>query len=159
VAYPDELLVEGELVALDRRPHWRVLVGPVLVYLIVLGISGYLAAVARVYGWESWGWPLLVGLTATLVVWLTVLPAIRWAATHLVVTTHRVLVREGVLRRNDLEIPLDRVVAVHARRSAIGRLVGCATLVLDIGSAGELALVDVPGVDHVEAFLHGNGTE
>jgi uncharacterized membrane protein YdbT with pleckstrin-like domain len=155
MAYPDDVLVEGERVVLHRHPHWRVLVGPVLVFLAVLGAVGYLAAVIRSRGVEAWGWPVLGGLAAVLVVWLTLLPVVRWCRTDLVVTTRRVLVREGVVRTHGLCIPLDRVAAAHARSTVVGRLVGCGTLVVDTGADGEVEFVDVPGAEHVRGLLTG----
>ena len=42
MAFPDDVLVEGERVVVHRHPHWRVLVGPVLAFLLikVWGIMG-----------------------------------------------------------------------------------------------------------------------
>jgi uncharacterized membrane protein YdbT with pleckstrin-like domain len=154
VAYPDGLLQEGERVVLHRHPHWWVLIGPVLAFLVVLGAVGYLAALARGQGWAGWGWPVLGGAAAVLVGWLTVLPVVRWRTTHLVVTTRRVLVGEGVLKRQGLDVPLDRVVAVRVWRTRIGRLLGWGTLVLDTGRGGELEFVDVPDVDGVLVLVH-----
>ena len=38
--YPDAVLGAGEGVVLHRHPHWRVLVGPVLAFLLVVGAAG-----------------------------------------------------------------------------------------------------------------------
>jgi membrane protein YdbS with pleckstrin-like domain len=157
VAFPDELLVVGERVVLHRHPHWRLLVGPVLAFLLVAGAAGYLAALARGQGWQAWGWPVVGGVAVLLVVLLTVAPVVRWRTTHLVVTTRRLLVREGVRRRHALDVPLDRVAAVHAHRTRWGRLVGCGSLVVDVGADGEVEFVDVPGVDDVRALLQRAG--
>jgi membrane protein YdbS with pleckstrin-like domain len=83
---------------------------------------------------------------------LTVAPVARWRTTHLVVTTRRLLVREGVRRGQSLDVPLDRITAVHARRTRLGRLVGCGSLVV-AGADGEVEFTDVPGVDDVAALL------
>jgi membrane protein YdbS with pleckstrin-like domain len=152
VAYPDELLVEGERVLLHRHPHWRLLLGPVLAFLLTLGAAGYVAALARGAGWQEWGWPAVAAVALLLVGWSTVAPVVRWRATHLVVTTRRVLVREGVRRHNGLEIPLDRIAAVRTRQGRLGRLVGCGSLVI-AGAEGEVEFTDVPDPDDVRALL------
>lgn len=155
MAYPDGVLVEGERVLLHRHPHWRLLVVPVLAFLLTLGVAGYLSALARDEGGPAWGGPLLalvVVVAAGLVGWLTVAPVVRWRTTHLVVTTRRVLVREGVRRRHALDIPLDRIVGVRTHRTRPGRLVGCGSLVVS-GVDGEVEFGDVAGVEQVRALL------
>jgi membrane protein YdbS with pleckstrin-like domain len=152
VAYPDELLVEGERVLLHRRPHWRLLVGPVLAFLLTLGVAGYLAALARGQGWQQWGWPAIAAVAAVLVAWLAAAPVVRWRTTHLVVTTRRMLVREGVRAPRSLEIPLDRIADVHTRYGRLGRLVGCGALAVR-GVDGEVEFADVPGADRVRTLL------
>ena len=37
MAYPDDLLVDGERVVMHKHPHWKLLVVPVLVLLVVVG--------------------------------------------------------------------------------------------------------------------------
>ena len=152
VTFPDELLTDGERVVLHRHPHWLLLAGPVLAFLLVVGASGYVAALARGQGWQEWGWPLIAAVAVALVVVLTVAPVARWRTTHLVLTTRRMLVREGVRKIQGLDVPLDRIVAVDARRTRLGRLTGCGSLVV-AGADGEVEFTDVPGVDEVRALL------
>ena len=154
MAYPDELLVEGEHVVEHRHPHGWVLVGPVLAFLLVVGVAGYFGALARDEGRQAWAWPLVGGVSLLLVAWWTVAPVARWRATHLVVTTRRLLVREGVRRRHGLDVPLDRITAVHARRTWLGRLFGHGSLVVETDTDGEVEFVGVPRVERVRLVLH-----
>jgi uncharacterized membrane protein YdbT with pleckstrin-like domain len=153
VAYPDELLVDGERVVAHRHPHWRLLVGPVLVFLLVVGLAGYLAAFVRGQDARVWAWPVIGGVAVLLVAWATAAPVVRWRTTHLVVTTRRLLVREGVRRRQCLDVPLDRITAVHARHGRLGRLLGHGTLVVGTDTDGEVEFADLPGVEEVCALL------
>jgi hypothetical protein len=149
VAFPDDVLVEGERVVVHRNPHWRVLVGPVLAFLAVVGAAGYLAALARGQGWHGWGWPV-VGCAALLLIgWLTVLPLVRWRTTHLVVTTRRLLLREGVPGWQGIQVPLDGITAVRTRRA---RWLGSALLV-ETEAGEELEFADVPAADDVRAAI------
>ena len=138
---------------LRRHPHGRVLVGPVLAFLLVLGAAGYLAALARGDGWQGWGWPVIAAAALLLVGWGTVAPVVRWRTTQLVVTTRRLLVREGVHRPRTLDVPLHRITAVHARPTSVGRLLDYGSLVVDTDTDGEVEFVDVPGVERVRAVL------
>lgn len=152
MAYPDELLGAGERVVLHRHPHWRVLVGPVLAFLLVVGVAGYVAALARGQGWQAWGWPVVGVLVLLLVAVLTVLPVVRWCTTHLVLTSRRLLVREGMRRGQGLEVPLDRIAAVTTRHTRLGGLAGYGSLVV-AGVDGEVEFVDVPDVDGLRVLL------
>lgn len=153
MAYPDELLVEGERVVAHRHPHGRLLVGPVLAFLLVVGVAGYCAALARDHGLVAWAWPAVGGVAVLLIARLTVAPVVRWRTTHLVVTTRRLLVREGLRRRQGLDVPLDRITAVNVRRTRLGRLLGHGSLVVETDTDGEVEFVDVPGVEEIRARL------
>jgi membrane protein YdbS with pleckstrin-like domain len=154
VAYPDDLLVEGELVAVHKHPHWKMVVVPVLVLLLVAGVAGYLAAVVRSQDWAPWAWLALAVLGLGLVGRFTVLPVVRWRTTHFVVTNRRVLVREGVLSRRGIDIPMSRINSVHFRHTVRERVLGCGTLVVESAAEDPLEFDDVPGVEKVHAMLY-----
>lgn len=154
VAYPDDLLVEGERVALYSRPHWRVCVGPAAVYLLAVAVAAFGAAVVRLQPWAPIGALVLAGLAAAVVARWTVLPLVRWRSTHLVVTNHRLLVREGVFSRSGIDVPIHRVDSVRTRRTLGERLAGCGTLLVDAGAEEPMVFAEVPHVERVQALLH-----
>ena len=149
MAFPDDVLVEGERVVAHRHPHWRVLVGPVLAFLLVVGVAGYVAALARGQGWEQWGWPAVAASALLLISGLTVVPLVRWRTTHLVVTTRRLLVREGVHGRQGIQVPLGGITAVRTHRDRLRRC----SLVIETEAGEELEFVDVPGAEQVRQAL------
>ena len=73
---------------------------------------------------------------------------------RLVVTTRRLLVREGVRRRHGLDVPLDRIAAVHVRRTRLGRLLGHGSLVVETDTDGEVGFRGLSGVERVRVLLH-----
>jgi uncharacterized membrane protein YdbT with pleckstrin-like domain len=154
MAYPDDLLVEGEEVVMHRHPHWKMLVVPVLAFLATVGVGAYLAAVIRNQGWAPYGWLAIAAVGLAVVAWLTVAPVIRWRTTHFVVTNRRVLVREGVLSRQGIDIPMSRINSVQFRHTVLERLLGCGTLVVESASEEPLEFDDVPGVQRVHALLY-----
>ncbi|MHA6792874.1 PH domain-containing protein [Pseudonocardia bannensis] len=154
MAYPDDLLVEGEEVVIHRHPHWKMLVLPVLAFLVTIGLAVYAAALIRNLSWAGYGWIGLAVVATVIIVWLTVTPLVRWRTTHFVLTTHRVLVREGVLSRQGLDIPVSRINSVQFRHTIVERLLGCGTLVIESASDEPLEFDDVPGVEKVYAMLY-----
>ncbi len=154
VAYPDDLLVPGERIVMHKHPHWKMLVTPVVVLLLVVGIGTYLAALASTQTWAPWAWLALgvvgVGLVGRFTVWRV----LRWRTTHFVVTTRRVLIREGVLSRNGMDIPMSRINSVQFRHTIVERMFGSGTLVIESASDEPLEFDDVPDVERVHALLY-----
>jgi uncharacterized membrane protein YdbT with pleckstrin-like domain len=155
VPYPDDVLAEGEQVRLHVHPHWKMLIVPVLVFLITVAAVAYLAALIREQSWAPVGWIVLGVLGVIVVLWFTVAPLIRWRTTHFVVTNRRVLVREGVLTRQGLDIPLSRVSSVQFRHTLLERLLGCGTLILESSSDEPVEFDDIPRVERVHSMIYG----
>lgn len=155
MAYPDDVLADGEEVRLHVHPHWKMLVLPVLVFLLTVAAGSYLAALIGTQSWAWIGWIALAVIGGVVIIWFTVVPVIRWRTTHFVVTTRRVLVREGVLHRQGLDIPLNRVSSVQFRHSLVERLLGCGTLVLESSSDEPVEFEDIPRVERVHAMIYG----
>jgi len=154
VAYPDDLLGEDEYVIVHRHPHWKLLVLPVLVFLLVVGLGSYLAALAAA---TSLAQPLWIGIGvigAVLLIWLTLVPLLRWRTTHFVVTTHRLMVREGVITRSGIDIPISRINSVQFRHGLLDRMLGCGTLIVESASDEPLEFDDIPDVERVHTLLY-----
>ena len=127
-----KLLNEGEDIALDLHPHWWFFAQPAaaLAAAVLLGVG----VLVR---WDDppdfvmgfFGLVILVALG-----WFGLHYA-RWATTHFVVTSDRLIYRHGVLAKKGIEIPLERVNTVFFSQSIFERIVGSGDLVIE--SAGE----------------------
>jgi uncharacterized membrane protein YdbT with pleckstrin-like domain len=154
VAYPDELLVPGEEIIMHKHPHWKMLILPVLVLLVVVAVVSYLAAVIGAQSWSPWARLVLGVIGLGLVVRFTLAPVIRWRTTHFVVTNRRVLVREGLITRRGMDIPMRRITGVEFRQGLVERLLGVGTLVIESPSEDALEFRDIPGVESAHALLY-----
>jgi uncharacterized membrane protein YdbT with pleckstrin-like domain len=111
---------ESEHVYVDSRRHGIVLVKPLSRALVLagLGCAGLLLGVAAaIAGGAVW----------------------RWDRTHVVVTSEKLFVAHGTLRRRAAAVHLARLGAVEIEQSLLGRLLGYGTIV-----AGELEIACVP---------------
>jgi membrane protein YdbS with pleckstrin-like domain len=151
VGYPENLVQEGETVALDLRPHWwyfsrNILTGiPLAIILIlVLGeINGD--------GWAQSSLRLLVGVVAVAwAIWLGV-KYLEWRMTFFVVTSRRVIYRSGVISKRGVEIPLERINNINFHQRLIDRAIGAGDL--DIESAGK------DGQSHFDFIRHPDGVQ
>jgi uncharacterized membrane protein YdbT with pleckstrin-like domain len=125
----------------ESRRHGVVLARP-LVRCVALALAGFVCF--------ALGWPVMVAgppliafaaLGAALTVW-------RWERTRVVVTTRKLFVVHGTLRRRAAAVRLDRVGAIEVEQSLLGRMLGYGTVV-----AGELEIAYVPQPRHVGTLV------
>ncbi|HMZ15707.1 MAG TPA: PH domain-containing protein [Mycobacterium sp.] len=158
MGYPENVLAEDEQVVLHRHPHWKRLIGPVLVLLISTAVAAFVAALVTNTGWEPTAKRVLYGVIAAvwlvLIGWLTVWPFFSWLTTHFVITDRRVMFRHGLLTRSGIDIPLARINSVEFRHGLIDRMVRTGTLVIESASQDPLEFHDIPRVEQVHSLLY-----
>jgi uncharacterized membrane protein YdbT with pleckstrin-like domain len=135
LAFPERLLSEDEELVYDLRPHWLTLVVPVLITIaVVIGVGA--AWVVMPAGDLQQPGRLAVGVLGLAVLLATVVGRVlRWATTHFVLTTERLIFRSGVVAKFGREIPLERINDVTFSQSLFERMIGAGDLLLE--SAGE----------------------
>jgi uncharacterized membrane protein YdbT with pleckstrin-like domain len=154
VAYPDKLLAEDEEVVRHLHPHGLTLARPVLVLLLVVGATSFGAALVPAGPSQGTVRAVVAGLALVVLVAAVLRPVLRWRTTHYVVTTHRVLLREGVLARRGRDIALSRIADVSYRQTLGQRLVRSGTLTIEsAGDGGATVLERVPDSDGVQQLL------
>jgi uncharacterized membrane protein YdbT with pleckstrin-like domain len=155
MGYPTRLLSDDEKIVYEMRPHWRSLVGPVIVLLVLVGAWSYLFA--RSGSWFGEGVPrtglrvvLSLAALAVLVFWV-IRPFINWATTQYVFTDRRIIVRSGFIARHGRDMPLSRVNDVSFGHTVLERMLNCGTLVVEsAGTQGQLVIASVPNVETIQ---------
>ncbi|MCK9902719.1 hypothetical protein CC117_25070 [Parafrankia colletiae] len=155
MAFPDDELTDGEEVALHLHPHWGSLVVPALsvvaaLALMTLGVffvpDGFLREAVQY---------LVLALGLAAIGYYGVAPWLRWITTHYVVTTERIMIREGVVNRSGRDIPLVWLSDVSFAQSLSDRVVGSGTLSIEsAGERGRTVLSHMPRVEAVHATLY-----
>jgi len=158
VGYPENVLATDEQVVLHRHPHWKRLIWPVLVLLLVTALAAFGAAVVQQTDWDATAKKVvqLVVLAVWLIVvgWLSVWPFLVWWTTHFVITDRRVMFRHGLLSRSGIDIPLARINSVEFRHGIIDRMLRTGTLVIESASQDPLEFYDIPRVARVHSLLY-----
>jgi uncharacterized membrane protein YdbT with pleckstrin-like domain len=140
--FPRRLLIEGENLVLDLRPHPVALALPAL-YTIVLTIAaGFLASWL---GGPWWLWPA-IWIVAMLI--YPVPRLIRWLTSNFAVTSERVIHRQGWIAKRSMEIPLEAINDVRFEQGIFDRMVGAGTLL--ISSASEFGTNSFDDIRHPE---------
>ncbi len=113
---------------IDQRPHWRFFLGPAT--LLVAAVAALVAT--AVLDLHEWAQLALAAVTIVALCWFAGRYA-RWATTNFVVTTDRLISRSGVLGKQGIEIPLERVNTVFFKQSVLERILRCGDLVIESG--------------------------
>ncbi|HEX7168362.1 MAG TPA: PH domain-containing protein [Acidimicrobiales bacterium] len=126
--FPPKLLNEGEEVVVDLHPHWWFFIGPVF-WLVVAAAATAFVAVLDLHD-ALW----IAGLAATglSLLWLLARLA-KWVTTHFVITTDRLISREGVFAKRGKEIPLERINDITFNQSVLERVMGSGDLMIQSG--------------------------
>jgi uncharacterized membrane protein YdbT with pleckstrin-like domain len=153
---PARLLGEGENVEMAMRPHWKALVWPALLLLVVSPVTTYLVFAVPDGSAQRWLRVVLVVLAALVLVRWALWPFLRWLTTSYVVTDRRLITRRGIIARQGRDMPLSRINDVTFGHSGLlERVLGCGTLVVEsAGERGQLVLADVPKVEEVQRDVY-----
>jgi uncharacterized membrane protein YdbT with pleckstrin-like domain len=139
---PKNLLAGESMVLQPLRKHWIVVVNglwlPSVIGLVLLFIVFAIPSPNQVVADIR-----LLGSLIILVVWgvWAIVVYLQWSSASLTVTDQRVILEEGVFRRDSKVIALDRVQDVSTKQSLLGR-------VLRYG----LVEIDAAGVQGAETF-------
>jgi membrane protein YdbS with pleckstrin-like domain len=125
------ILLPHEVRAITVRFHPAVLIKPVAWALIGLAVAGLLSTITRLSGaillviWLAW-LLLVIRLLYAIYVWLE---------DYFVVTSQRLVVVSGVIKKSVKMMPLTKVTDMSFNRSAWGRILGYGTFIVE--SAGQ----------------------
>ena len=150
--FPKRLILDGETVVLDLRPHWWFFAGPLFAGIPVLALLvvalkqngdvqtvALWATAAIALGWAVW-------LASRLISWQT---------THFVVTSDRLVFRSGILAKHTRDIPLEKVNDLASSQSFFERMIGAGDLLIEsAGERGQEAFSDIPHPDAVQQEIY-----
>jgi uncharacterized membrane protein YdbT with pleckstrin-like domain len=146
MAYPQDLLAPGEAVVYEFGSHWFALVKEALVtiayvVLVILLVPG---------GVNGWAFTIITLLW----LWIAVGGFMEWRTRENVITTERLVVRSGIMRKAGYEIPLEVITDVGFRQNLIERGVGVGDMVIQTsGSTGQNRITNIPEPEKVKSML------
>ena len=97
---------------------------------------------------------VVLALLVVCAVWL-VMRYLKWATTNFVITSDRIIFREGVIAKDGIEIPLERVNNVNFRQSIFERMIGAGDLLIESGGEdGRSRFTDIRRPERVQNLIH-----
>ncbi|CAB4801355.1 MAG: PH domain-containing protein [Actinobacteria bacterium] len=154
MAYPKKHLNPNETVVLDLQPHWWFFAGSAstLALCVIAGlvVTGQLEpSTGRKF--------LMYVITAAIVlsaVWL-LQRFVKWRTTNFVITSDRVIFREGMIAKRGVEIPLGRVNNINFNQTIFERIIGAGDLLIESGGEdGQQRFTDISHPQSVQNLLH-----
>ena len=153
--YPDKLLGDDEESVAHLHPHWLTVLWPLVCFLGIVGAASFGAAVIPAGRQQGIFRMLVVGLALLLLLTVVLVPLLRWRTTHYVITTHRLLFREGILARRGRDLGLSRITDVSYTQTLWERIINSGTLSIEsAGESGPTVLRQIPDSDGVQQLLN-----
>jgi uncharacterized membrane protein YdbT with pleckstrin-like domain len=153
--YPDKLLAEDEEVVRHIHPHWLTLFWPVVRFLVIVGGASFGMAVIPVGRQQGVLRLLILAVALVLLLTVVLVPVLRWRTTHYVITTHRLLFREGIMTRRGRDIGLSRITDVSYRQTLWDRIINSGTLTIEsAGESGSTVLKQIPDSEGMQQLLN-----
>ena len=150
--FPRRLLIPGEQLVLDLRPHPIALALPVLFTVALTALVSWLGSWI---GGPAWVWAVIwiIGMLV-----YPVPKVIAWLTSNFVVTSDRVIHRQGFIAKRSMEIPLEAINDVRFDQGIVDRVVGVGTLVISSASEfGRNSFDDIRHPEQVQKVIYEQG--
>lgn len=151
MGYPQKLLAQDEAIKYEMHPHWRALIGPIIVLVLDVFLGIFLMVISP-WAWLTW---VIAAAMVFFLFWPTLFMFLRWITTDYVFTDRRVIVRQGILSKRGRDVPLAKINNVSFYVPFLGRILNFG--MLEIQSAGEndgLSVKDVPNVESIQRDVY-----
>jgi membrane protein YdbS with pleckstrin-like domain len=150
--FPKRLILDGETVVLDLRPHWWYFAGPLFAGIPVLALL--VVAVKQHGDTQTVALWATAALALAWAVWLGA-RLISWQTTHFVVTSDRLVFRSGILAKHTRDIPLEKVNDLASSQTLFERIIGAGDLLIEsAGERGQEIFSDIPHPDAVQQEIY-----
>ncbi len=151
--FPRKMLIPGEEVVLELRPHPVALAAPATGLVVGTAVASWIATktdgVVVWIGWAAW-LALMLGYVVPKVV--------GWWTSIFVISTDRVISREGFIAKRSMEIPLEQVNDVRFEQGIFDRIVGAGTLLIQSASTtGTNSFDDIRHPEDVQRTIFHQG--
>ncbi len=152
MGYPKRLLLDGEEIVLDLRPHWWFLAKQAAVGVPVIAFGVFAMTLDGDTG-KAVGWIA----AALFVVWLLWFAArlLQWLSTHFVLTTERLIYRKGLVAKHGRDVPLNRVNNIDMSQTIFERMLRAGDILIEsAGESGQQRFTDIKRPENVQREIN-----
>jgi uncharacterized membrane protein YdbT with pleckstrin-like domain len=154
MTFPKKHLNDGETIALDMHPHWWYFAEPALSLAATIVVGIWVLTLKDDSTPKNALTPVVLVLLVGTGGWLA-FRAATWQNTNFVITSQRVIFRQGLIAKRGMEIPLDRVNNVNFSQGIFERMLGAGDLLIESGGEdGQQRFTDIKDPAGVQNLLH-----
>lgn len=155
MGFPENVLTPNEKVLVTMHPHWREVAGATIIGIILLAAAIYVSYLTPDDSTGNWIQWISIGVAVLLGIWLVVIPFVQRVSTTYVITSHRVMVRSGVLTKSGKDIALSKITDVSFTKTPSDRMLGSGTLLIEsAGDSPDEAFHAIPHSDRMQQLLN-----
>lgn len=152
MGYPKRLLLDGEEIVLDLRPHWWFLAKHLAVGVLVIAFGVFSLTLDGDTG-QIVGW-LAVGLLAVWALWFLA-RLLQWLSTHFVLTSERLIYRKGLVAKHGRDVPLNRVNNIDMSQTVFERVLRAGDILIEsAGESGQQKFTDIKTPEKVQREIN-----
>lgn len=132
MSYVKRNLMPGEEIVASARPHWILFLAAacwILIAFVFWIVGTYSTGGQRYFFFVMAGGFVLIGL------WKGLKSGVEFMTTELAATNRRLIAKKGFIRRDSLELLLQKVESIQVTQGIVGRLLNFGTVVI-IGTGG-----------------------
>jgi uncharacterized membrane protein YdbT with pleckstrin-like domain len=158
VTFPKRLLVDGEELVIDTRPHPIALLAPTVVTLLVA--AAWIIALPNLpegSAGDVMRW-ILLAAGAVVILGYSVRLIVDWITDNFAVTSDRIIHRHGLIAKRSMEVPLEHINDVRFDQKIWERVIGAGTIVIHSASeAGRQEFKNVRNPEFVQKTIYHEG--
>ncbi len=155
MGFPESVLADGERVVRSLHPHPLTVLGPVSLGVVLAALGVVVSVVTPDDSTGNLIQVIAIAMVCLLALPLVLVPILRWRTTHYVITSHRVMVRRGILSKSGKDVTLSKITNVSFHQSLLDRIIRSGSLTIE--SAGESAdelVRNIPRSDEVQQLIN-----
>lgn len=153
--FPKKLLNSYETVRVDLHPHWWYLAKSVFALVVSLAFGVWTLAARDSGSNADKGLRYLALALIVLSAGWMLARYMKWVTTNFVITSDRLVFRQGLIAKSGIQIPLERVNNVNFHQSIFERMLGAGDLLIESGGEdGQQRFTDIKHPDQVTNLIH-----
>ena len=150
--YIDQQLVQGEHLIYRCKIHWQIWIAPI--FATILSLPFLIFSILLLISWikgnsdiMTFAWFFFLPGIIVLLIWTQAI--VNYLGTDLAITNRRVISKFGFIKRESFEINLDKIEGVGLKQGILGRIFGCASVIVKGTGTG---LAPIPYIADYQVF-------